>query len=320
MSDTYLKFDNTDLLHDQYTTGHVGVVKKVNDHEGRMRVRVEFPGLFGVGEENWSDWIDVAGNPIGGQNGSPQGDTGIWWPLQPGQSVVGYFMSSDPDSMYCIPGFPGQTEDGENKQNVPVECKNCGTEGDKRDNTKIFALKAPDGGTLMFDTREGKESVSLLSRKGSGLQIYSPSKLTKTPEQKVGESKYRQGDFRGAKNVFAKNSDSPSSLKNNEEVMRLLDLNGSGITLHAKPGQGTLLLSVCGSNGDTSGPTILMDSKNNVIVLTAGSAQAVLNGPKGQWETVKTVIQEKPFSTEPKTYLAKVDNFCKSCNQDYQEA
>ena len=318
--DTYLKFDNTDLLHDQFTSDHVGVVKKVNDHEGRLRIRAEVPGLRGTGEENWTDWIDVAGNPIGGQNGSPKGDTGIWWPLQPGQSVVVRHMTSDPDSLYCIPGFPGQTGDGENKQNVPVECKNCDTSSDKRDNTKIFALKAPDGATLMFDTREGKESISLLSRKGSGLQIYSPSKLTKTPEQKTGESIYRKADFRGAKSVFAKNSEGPATLKNNEEVMRLLDLNGSGITLHARPGHGTITLSCCGSNGDTGGPMITLDSKSNAIILTAGSTQLVINGPKGQVEVTKQVIQEKPYSDSPRTYLAQTDNFCKSCNQDYQEA
>lgn len=319
MPDTYLKFDNTDLLHDQYTTGHKGVVRKVNDPEGRGRVRVEFAGLYGVGEENWSDWIDVAGNPIGGQQGNPKGDTGIWWPLQPGQSVVGHFMSSDPDSMYCIPGFPAQDEDGENKQNTPRESKEV-DDGDFRDPTKIFQLKAPDGGTLLFDTREGKESISLLSRKGSGLQIYNPSKLRKQPEQRIGESKYRQSDFRGTKNVFAKNSDGPSSLKNGEEVIRLLDLNGSGITLHAKEGQGILTISCCGSNGDTSGPIITMDSKSNVIILTAGTAQMIVNGPKSQVEVTKQVIQEKIYTDSPRTYLAQTDNFCKSCNQDYQEA
>ena len=314
--DSYLKFDNTDLLHDQFTSFHVGVVKKNNDHEGRGRVRVEVPGLRGLGEENWTDWIDVAGNPVGGQNGSPKGDTGIWWPMQQGQSVIVGHMASDPDSLFCFPGFSGQEDDGENKQNTPIEPKNV-DDGDHSDPTKLFMLKAPDGSTLMFDTREGKESTSLLSRKGSGLQIYNPSKLKKKTEQRIGESGYRPDDFRGFRNVFSKNSDSPATLKNSEEVIRLLDLNGSGITLHAKPGQGTITLSCCSSNGDTSGPMITMDSKNNVIILTAGETQLIINGPKGQVEVTKQVIQEKPYSNNPRTYLAQTDNFCKSCNADY---
>lgn len=70
--DSYLKFNNTDLLHDQFTTFHLGVVKKVNDHEGRGRVRVEVPGLRGTGEENWTDWIDVIGSPVGGKTETPR--------------------------------------------------------------------------------------------------------------------------------------------------------------------------------------------------------------------------------------------------------
>ena len=62
---------------------------------------------------------------------------------------------------------------------------------------------------------------------------------------------------------------------------------------------------------------ITMDSKNNVIVLTAGETQLIINGPKGQVEVTKQVIQEKPYNNNPRTYLAQTDNFCKSCNADY---
>lgn len=112
-------------------------------------------------------------------------------------------MSYDPDSLYCIPGFPSQSEEGENKQNTPIEAKMSET-GDFRNPTKVFEIKAPDGSSLIFDTREGKESLQLLSRKGAGLKIIEPSKLTAQQEQKTGESKYRQSDFRGKKTVFSR--------------------------------------------------------------------------------------------------------------------
>lgn len=306
--DTYLKFDNTDLLHDQFTSFHTGVVKKVNDHEGRGRVRIEVPGLRGTGEENWTDWVDVAGNPIGGQNGSPKGDTGIWWPLQPGQSVIVGHMSADPDSLFCIPGFAGQSEDGENQQNVPKECKSC-EKGDHRDPTKIFQLKAPDGGMLKFDTREGKESLELVSRKGSGIKIIEPSKLNAKSEQATGESFYRESDFREIKTAFRGDADSPSSLKNSEGITRIQDIGGNSLTMHSRPGHGTISMQANPSNSQTTGPSIVIDSKSNSIIFTAGGTQLVINGQKGQVEVTKQVIQEKPYSEAPSTYLGNTQRF-----------
>ena len=311
---TSLKFDNTDLLHDQFTSFHVGVVKKVNDHEGRGRVRVEVPGLRGTGEENWTDWIDVTGNPIGGQNGSPKGDTGIWWPLQPGQSVIVGHMTADPDSLFCIPGFAGQSQDGENQQNVPTECKSCET-GDHRDPTKIFQLKAPDGSMLKFDTREGKESLELVSRKGSGLKIIEPSKLTADPEQKTGESKYRKSDFRDKKTSFRGDADSPSSLKNNEGITRIQDIGGNSMTMHSKDGQGIVAIQANPSNSSTTGPSLVFDSKSNSIILTAGNTQLIINGTKGQVEVTKQVIQEKPFTSKPGEYLNATQRYLNQTGQ-----
>ena len=47
------------------TTFHMGIIKNVDDPEGRNRVKVEIPGLLGEGEEKWTDYIDRGGIPYG---------------------------------------------------------------------------------------------------------------------------------------------------------------------------------------------------------------------------------------------------------------
>ena len=71
---------------------------------------------------------------------------------------------------------------------------------------------------------------------------------------------------------------------------------------------GIIQIAAQGSNGSSAGPSITLDSKNDVIILKAGTCQLIINGPKKQAEATKFVIQEKIFTEAP-------DQYCDGCYQ-----
>lgn len=305
MQNTAIKHDDTSFLSDQYTSFHLGVVVKNNDPERRGRVMVEVPGLRGAGEENWTEWIEVAGNAIGGAKN--KGDYGVWWPMQLGQRVMCCHVAGDPHSMIAIPGATSQEGEGENSSHIPKEVREC-CKGDLAAQTRMFSLKTPAGHTILMDDRSGKEKLSILNHKGAGLYISSPGQSQDKSDKDTGTSPHREQDTRGTKTVFAQDCDDPSKCKNGRSIIQIKNLNGTSITLDDSQGRGIIQVAAQGSNGTNAGPSITLDSQNNVIILKAGSAQLIINGPKGQVEVTKQVIQEKIFSEAP-------DKYCEGCYQ-----
>ena len=300
-----IKYDDTSYLNNQHTSWHLGVVVKNNDPERRGRIMVDCPGLRGSGEDNWTEWIEVAGTPIGGLKNS--GDQGIWWPMQLGQRVMVAYVAGDPHSYVAIPAATTQEGKGENKSRIPKDVKQI-TKADAKDQTKIFELKTPAGHTIIMDDRAGKEKLTILNHKGAGIYISSPGTSTDKPDKKTGTSPHREEDTRGTKTVFTQDCDDPGKCKNGRSIIQVKNLNGTSFTLDDSPGRGIIQFTAQGSNGSNAGPSITLDSKNNVIILKAGSAQLVVNGPKAQIEVTKQVIQEKPFSSAP-------DDYCQGCYQ-----
>lgn len=300
---TAIKYDDTSYLNNQHTSFHLGIVVKNNDPERRGRVMVDCPGLRGAGEENWTEWLEVAGTPIGGMKNS--GDQGIWWPMQVGQRVLVAYVAGDPHSMIVLPSSSFQDGQGENKSKIPKDVKQVSKEK-AEDQTKIFTLKTPAGHTIIMDDRAGKEKVSIVNHKGAGIYISSPGQTTDKPDKKTGLSPHREQDVRGTKTTFTQDCDDPGKCKNGRSIIQVKNLNGTSFTLDDSPGRGIIQFTAQGSNGSNAGPSITLDSKNNVIILKAGSAQLVVNGPKSQIEVTKQVIQEKPFSSAP-------DDYCQGC-------
>lgn len=300
---TAIKYDDTSYLNNQHTSLHLGVVVKNNDPERRGRVKVSCPGLRGDGEENWTEWLEVAGLPIGGLKNN--GDQGIWWPMQLGQRVLVSYVAGDPHSYTVIPTSSFQEGQGENKSRIPKDIKQI-AKNDARDQTKVFEFKTPAGHTIIMDDRGGKEKLAILNHKGAGIYISSPGLTTDKPDQKKGTSPHREEDTRGTKNVFARDNDGPDKCKNGRSIIQIKNLNGTSFTLDDSPGRGIMQFTAQGSNGSSSGPSITLDSQNNVIILKAGTAQLIVNGPKGQVEVTKQVIQEKIFTTAP-------DEYCQGC-------
>lgn len=300
---TAIKYDDTSYLNNQHTSLHLGVVVKNNDPERRNRVMVDCPGLRGSGEDNWTEWIEVAGSPIGGLKND--GDQGIWWPMQLGQRVLVAYVAGDPHSYVAIPTATTQKGQGENKSRIPKDVKQI-AKADAKDQSKVFELKTPAGHTILMDDRAGKEKLTILNHKGAGIYISSPGTTTDKPDKKTGTSPHREQDTRGTKTVFTQDADGPDKCKNGRSIVEIKNLNGTSFTLDDSPGRGIIQFAAQAANGSNAGPSITLDSQNNVIILKAGTCQLIINGPKDQVEATKIVIQEKMFSDGP-------DKYCEGC-------
>lgn len=273
----------------QYCTYHLGIVRKVGDPEGRGRVQVEVPGLLGEGQENWTDWIEVLGPPIGGTQ--HQGDEGIWWPIQPGQIVAVAFMSGDPFALYCVPGPPVQERDSKKeeqekgkeskpKQWVPKEAKRAWRQ-DPREPVRLRLIKSEAGHTLLFDDRGEKEKAYLVDWTGSGLFWYCPGKDKDERENSQEQSKPRKGKRREQRLVVTGTAEKPSTLmKSGRHAIACLDLIGQGILQECGDDGGTIQFATRDKDGKI-GPSIVLDAKQNRIYLTAGAVQIQVRGDKG---------------------------------------
>ncbi|MEW6352507.1 MAG: phage baseplate assembly protein V [Thermodesulfobacteriota bacterium] len=309
-------FRPTPQLMVQYCTFHLGVVRDVKDPEGRGRVCVEVPGLYSTGKKNWTDWIDVAGTPLGSNN--DKGDEGIWWPMQVGQSVLVGFVSGDPFAMWCIPGPPCQDGKGENKQLTPLEPKIVGKK-DRRGATRIRTIKGEAGHTLLMDDRGGKEKLALMDWTGSGLFTVAPGKKEDQKEKTGDGSKPRKGERRGTKMVVTGTSEKPKELlAAGAHFVRLCDLNGQGTVSVASDKAGRLALFVAGENGSI-GPSILMDVNDKSgaasIIISAGAAQIALDAKQGVISfTPVMMAQHKRVKVEK--VIAKM---CEAISKAYEE-
>jgi hypothetical protein len=273
----------------QYCTFHLGKVMAVGDPEGRQRVRVEVPGLLGTGKENWTDWIELSGNPMGGTKA--EGDEGIWWTMQVGQIVLVGFISGDPFALWCVPGPTVQEEKGRNKQWALKEAKIAGKDK-PREATRIKGLKTESGHTLLYDDRGKKEKLALVDWTGSGLYMVGPGKKEDEDEKEDEESKPRKNERRGTKLVATNTSKTVKDLiEGAKYLLGLLDLNGQGIISVAEDGKGRAAFYAAGANGGI-GPSILIDAEAPRIYITCGAVQMVFRGDKGDIQVTRALIQE----------------------------
>jgi hypothetical protein len=287
----------------QAATMHVGVIKDLKDPEGRGRVRVMVPSLLDDddGEKNWTNWCEVSGFPLG--SGKGKGDVGIWWSPSVGQKALVYFVGGD---YFMLPFFlngNAWNADGEEKKccMVPAEAK-VYSDVDPRMGTRIKLIKSESGATLGFDDNGQSEAVFLVDWAGQGLALLAPGKVADEKEKDNEESKWRKNDeVRGTKLVFNDTSKNPKEIcEGGVAVMSLSDMNGSGISSWAEDGHGVVAIASGNKNGDQT-CSIVMDSKNKCIMLTAGGTQFVIDGTKGHVETTKQIIQQqlkrdvKPF-------------------------
>jgi len=307
-TNTSIKHADTDFLLEQYSSLHEGIVRKTADPEGRGRVRVEVPGIRGAGEDNWTDWLEVAGLPFGGLKG--KGDYGIWWPMQAGQRVKVGYLAGDNTVQVAIPCNTFQDKKGKLKQLSPKECKACDKDSNISE-TRLFALKTPSGASLIFDDNKGQEAVQLCDWMGAGLKIDSPSNgQDEQEDEEKGESKVREDPVRGTRSTWQGDSHKTDKTKHKSASVTLFDVNGSGFSIEAKDGASVVQIKAIGGHGQ-QGPMITLSSKDNLILLEAGTTQLIVNGPKNQIETTYTVIQEKVFSKAPKEYKAQIERALK---------
>lgn len=203
---------------------------------------------------------------------------------------------------------------------LPGEVKTV-ADKDVRASTRVRSITAECGAGLVISSIAGKEFLQLTDFTGAGFFSICPGKGQDPQESPNTESQLRQTYTRQDNTVMAQTSPAPGDvLKNGQAVIGFKDLNGTGVMAYAGTDGGSLVMQANGSNGGVNGPSIFLDSKNNLIILTAGSAQFVINGPKGQTETCKQVIQEKnrinvedPITRFKNFVKDGVSYFCKAC-------
>lgn len=270
----------------QYCTFHTGVVKDVKDKYGKLRVKCECNGLLGKGEKNWTGWINTSTNPIGSSLGD--GDEGLWWPIQKGQSVRIGFLAGDPFVLYAMVG-PAITDD--KKPLIPAEAKKL-WEADLRKPTRIRLLKGESGHTLLMDDNGKQELCALLNWTGSGTAFYGPGK-------EEGDDEPRSGEKRGTKNVFSGTAKKPSEIvEGGIEYTSHCDLWGGGLfTMASDENGGALILGVRLKDGSL-GPSLVLDGVNDAAYLSSSAKGATQLQVLGKAESVYVTCQmiwEAPF-------------------------
>ena len=256
----------------QSTAMHFAEVKSNEDTENRNRILVECPSVAGEGKENWVGWVEYCGNPTGGDK---TGDYGLHIPPKVGQMVLMGFEGGNTDRPYCLPG-PTWGNGGKAPQ-TPDEVKTC-----KEDFHRVACWKSEAGHMIMMDDRGQKESLLITDWAGQSLFFIAPGKVKDADRVKPGEqSKPRQGELRDVKMTVLDTSKTPGEItKTDTAMMGFRDLNGQGIFTVSKDGEGTVCL-MAGTGKGGNNPSIILDSKNNRILLTAGNAQVVVNGAAG---------------------------------------
>jgi hypothetical protein len=290
-------------------TLHQVVIKDLKDPQKAGRVRAEYVGGLGSGEENYTDWADFMGNTM--SSGSGKTASGIWWPPQRDDLAYMGFKDGDLLQPFIVPGPVWREKPDGDEQVLPAEVLAVSKQN-IRDMTRIRQIKDESGNTLSFSSIAGKEHLMLVNTFGEGLYLIAPGKGTDPKEGPNSDSELRTAFTREDKSVATQTAPKPGEvLKSKEAVMGLLGLNGGGLMVYSGDGKGSITLQASNANGETNGPSIFLDSKNSAIILTAGDTQLVINGQKGQVEVTKQVVQEKP-KIDVETTIKNHKNFLKS--------
>jgi len=292
------------------TTFHQAVVRKVEgDPLGMGRIQVECPDLHGVGEENYTNYVDVCGLPIGG--GYNKGDCGIYWPMQPRQTVLYGYAAGDMLQPIAIPSGTVAESVDDKTGHLPIEVRNAQKKGKEH---LVYMLKTPAGHTIYMGDETGKETLSVKHAAGFGLNLIGGFKGSEPTQSEGKETQPRTAERRGDKCVGCQTSKSPGELlKDGNAIVQLASLNGSGICIQDSDDGGTLLISVHNSNGSSQGPSFYMSTKEGgVILLTAGSAQLQVRGNKGDVKVTKQIVQEAIKEEVETKYTQRLKDYVKN--------
>lgn len=252
---------------------HPGVVENVSDPEGRGRVKVSCPGLAGEGKKNWAEFCDVISTRVGNDG---EGDVGLWWTPEPGQSVFVFFACGDPEAPCCIPGMP--CLDG-GKPLIPKEVKARHDESPRKA-TRLKCLKSEAGHALLMDDNGQEELLGVIDWAGGGIATVCPGKQKDDGEGTNERSKPRKGDKRGTKSIFKGDAPKPSAvMKDGVHRLSVLDLNSQGLYLHAEDGKGKVGITACKEAGKP-GPHIYMDSEDDVVIIGTSKCQIQILGDR----------------------------------------
>lgn len=299
MPDSSLPYPATPEQMNQQCTRHLGVVKDLQDPEGRGRVRIEVPGLLGTGKMNWTPWAECFSTPIGSAN-SGNGDEGFWWCVQHMQVVAVEFISGDPFAYAYSPGPPCQEEPGENKQLVPLEVKAVHKKYGPRAGTRVRVLKSEAGHTpFLIDDNGGHEFFAVRDWTGAGDVYYSPGKIEDEEEKECEESKPRKGKRRGVKTALTGAGKPSELLKDGIQIIARTDMLGQGMYTVATDGAGTLII-VAGKDAASVDNYYVLDTKSKLTLMGAGETQIWCDGEKGHVYSTSMIIQNQPpIDVEP---------------------
>lgn len=296
---------------------HFGIVRDVKDPSGRGRVRVEVPSLLGTGKDNWSNWAEVLGVPVG--SAEEKDDSGFWWPMVPGQAVFMSFIAGDYFQPFVVPGPVWQEEEGEKKAMMPREARVVMKKKDVRESTRVRQLKSEAGHTLLMDDRGESELLAFVDWTGSGFFSIVPGKIKDEKEEDEQQSKPRKGERRKNKSVFAQTSKKPSEiLKTKEQISGIQDMNGQGFLSVAKDDEGIVSFFSAKKNGEV-GPSIILDSAEDRIILTAGQTQMQILGKEGLIRVTRQIIKVIDEIIDPVKYIKGIKKTTKERFSEYDE-
>ena len=316
-------YDDGDLLNypdkpehiDQNLRPSLVVLRDLKDPMQSGQGQWEDEHQLGTGPDNWTPWAASVGSQLSGNN--QRLASGMWWPGQPGDMGVSF---GDPLQPVILPGLAQATKPEEKKAFLPGEVKTI-SDMDVRKGTRVYKISTPAGAGFWASDIEGQEFMHIGPGTGEGMFFCCPSKGSDPEEAPNTESKPRNESAYAKQDnsVLTQTGTPPAELKGGQSVCGFVDANGSGFTCYASASGGALSFQANNSNGDSSGPSVFMDAKNNLIIFTAGTAQFVVNGPKGQTETCKQVIQEK-IKIPVEDTLAKNKSFLKQAASYYCKA
>jgi hypothetical protein len=267
--------------------GYIVVTK--GDPLNRNRVRVCCPELWGEGEENWSNWLDVAGTPVG--SGKLEGDAGIHWPCLPGQRVLVGYSSLDPLTQFIIPAGIWSSQSQAGKQEMPLEAKYAADNGEAH---KINIIKTEAGHTLGFNNVAGKETLFLVDWTGQGIFMTAFSKGEDKDAGPNQATPSREAETRLARFTIDGTSKEIDELtKDGKAGISICGLNGMGFHLLASKDGNSFAVTLGKGKDGKPGPSFVMSGKDGgSIVITAGEAQAVFNGKDGSLQVTKQLIDQ----------------------------
>ena len=308
-------------LDDVYTACsiHLGVVvdNEPPDGEGlENRVRISVPSFYGEGEENNSDWVPFAGMPLGQASATTKGDVGVHWVPQVGSTVLFALLSGDEDKKICWPGPAWSNEEDGNRPQVPKEVREIYKKKGVKYGVRVKQIKSESGHAIMMCDYPGEEAFTISDNIGNTFYMFSPSKgKYKGKTKGKGDSEFsevRKEDRREDKfSVTQDSKEVSASTKSGVSYCGFTDVGGNGFNTIADGSNGTLVLKASknkGSTADSDVCSIVLDTKNNKIILTAGEAQFVVDGKRGKNYSHCMLIVQEQIKITMSSLMSKIKN------------